>query len=69
MIYTAAQRSKLWEYLFCAAALLELFGYNQRKRDDNKNKFALFRGGWAGGEGGKLWKMLFFMGNVITIKI
>ena len=33
-----------------------------------KIKFALFRGGWAGGQGGKLSKTLFFMGNVMTIK-
>ena len=31
--------------------------------------FALFRGGgWEGGQGGKLSKTLFFMGNVMTIK-
>ena len=40
----------------------------QRKRDDNKNKICTFRGGgWAGGQGGKLSKTLFFMGNVMTI--
>ena len=33
-----------------------------------KIKFALFRGAWAGGQGGKLSKTLFFMGNVTTIK-
>ena len=33
-----------------------------------KKKFALCRGGWAGGQGGKLSKTLFFMGNVMTIK-
>ena len=30
-----------------------------------KIKFALFRGGWAGRQGGKLSKTLFFLGNVI----
>ena len=33
-----------------------------------KIKFALFRGGWAGGQGGKLSKTLFFVGNATTIK-
>ena len=33
-----------------------------------KIKFTLFRGGWTGGQGGKLSKTLFFMGNVMTIK-
>ena len=42
---------------------------DQRKRDDNKNKICAFRGGgWAGGQGGKLSKMLFFVGNATTIK-
>ena len=40
---------------------------DQRKRDDNKNKICAFRGG-GGGQGGKLSKTLFFMGNVMTIK-
>ena len=33
-----------------------------------KIKFALLRWAWAGGQGGKLSKTLFFMGNVMTIK-
>ena len=33
-----------------------------------KIKFALFRWGWAGGQGGKWSKTLFFMGNATTIK-
>ena len=37
---------------------------NQRKRDDNKNKICTFQGGpWAGGQGGKLSKTLFFYGK------
>ena len=34
-----------------------------------KIKFALVRGGGAGGQGGKSSKTLFFMGNVMTIKL
>ena len=33
-----------------------------------KIKFACFRGGWAGGQRGKLFKTLFFVGNATTIK-
>ena len=33
-----------------------------------KIKRALFRGAWAGAQGGKLSKTLFFMGNVMTMK-
>ena len=40
----------------------------QGKRDDNKNKICAFQGGWAGRQGGKLSKTLFFIGNVMTIK-
>ena len=41
---------------------------DHRKRDGNRNKICAFQGGWAGGQGGKLSKTLFFMGNVMTIK-
>ena len=39
-----------------------------------KIKFALFRGAWAGGQGGKLSKMLFFHGKrhdnkILKVKI
>ena len=33
-----------------------------------KIEFALFRGGWAGGQGGKLSKTIFFVGSATTIK-
>ena len=44
--------------------LVNLFLTNsRRKRDDNKNKICAFQGGWAGGQGGKLSKTLFFHGK------
>ena len=42
----------------------------QRQRDDNKNRILHFSGGgWAGGQGGKLSKTLFFMGKLHDNKI
>ena len=49
-----------------ACAMLQ--GWVRESETTIKIKFALFRGGWAGGQGGKLPKTLFFMGNATTIK-
>ena len=42
---------------------------DQRLRDDNKNKYALFRVAGRGGREENCPKMLFFLGNAMTMKI
>ena len=58
----SAPRVQIWGGCFGANTLVPI----RESETTIKIKFALFRGG--GGQGGKLSKTLFFMGNVMTIK-
>ena len=56
------------EALTCVVLPQKSLSYFRESETTIKIKFALFRGGWAGGQGGKLSKTLFFVGNATTIK-
>ena len=54
----------------CSSGCVQFIScYNQRKRDDNKNKICTFQGGLGRGAGRKIVQNAFFMGNVMTKKI